>query len=96
MYLSDHDKEQFYSECPVRKERVTCRVTSGFEDDITALRDYSTDLMLKYENYQTDGYASRLLIINNDGLFAVIVTACMLVVAVAVMAMTMITIEISR
>ena len=95
MYLSDRDKEQFYSECPVRKERFTCRVTPGFEDDITALRDYSTDLMLKYEDYHTDGYASRWLIINNDGLFAVIVTACMLVVAVAVMAMTMITIDFS-
>ena len=95
MYLSDHDKEQFYSECPVKKERFTCAVTPGLENYITTLRDYSTNLILGYEDYHADGYASRWLINTNDGLFAMIVTICMLVVAVAVMSMTMITIDFS-
>ncbi|MBO7452813.1 MAG: hypothetical protein J6U54_20980 [Clostridiales bacterium] len=95
MYLSDSDKEVFYSECPVKTEMFNTKVTPGLEDYILSVRDYATDLLLKYEDYHADGFASRVLFINNDGLFAIIVTTCMLVVAVAIMAMTMITIDFS-
>ena len=95
IYLSDRDKEIFYSECPVKNGLYTCTVVPGINDYISTLRDSSTDLMLKYEIYHTYGYASRILFMNNDGLFAIIVTASMLVVAVVIMAMTMITIDFS-
>ena len=95
MYLSDRDKEKFYSECPVKTEVFTASVIPGLADYVTTLRDSCTDLILKYEDYHAEGYASRVIFINNDGLFAIIVTTCMLVVAVAVMAMTMITIDFS-
>ena len=95
MYLSDRDKQLFYSECPLKHDLYICTVHPGIEDYIRTLRDSCTDLMLKYEDYRADGYASRVLFLNNDGLFAIIVTCAMLVVAVAVMAMTMITIDFS-
>ena len=95
MYLSDHDKEIFYSECPVKHDLFICTATPGIKDYITTLRDSTADLMIKYQDQNADGYASRVLFINNDGLFAIIVTCCMLVVAVAVMTMTMITIDFS-
>ena len=95
MYLSDRDKELFYSECPLKYDFFICTVHPGIEDYITTLRDSCTELMLGYEDYHADGYASRVLFLNNDGLFAIIVTCAMLVVAVAIMAMTMITIDFS-
>ena len=95
MYLSDHDKELFYSECPLKRDVYSCKAAPGISDYITTLRDSCTDLILKYEDYRADGYASHVLFITNDGLFAIIVSTCMLVVAVAVMVMTMITIDFS-
>ena len=95
MYLSDHDKEIFYSECPRKHDLFICTAPPGIKDYITTLRDSTADLMIKYKEQNTDGYASRALFLNNDGLFAIIVTCCMLVVAVAIMAMTMITIDFS-
>ena len=95
LYLSDRDKEQFYSECPLKREIFYCMATPGLENYIITLRDSCTDLMLKYEDYHADGYASHVLFIHNDGLFSIIVSTCMLVVAVAVMVMTMITIDFS-
>ena len=95
MYLSDHDKEIFYSECPLKHDLFICTSPKGIENYITTLRDSTADLMIKYQDQNADGFASRVLFINNDGLFAIIVTCCMLVVAVAIMAMTMITIDFS-
>ena len=95
MYLSDHDKEIFYSECPRKTDMFICTAPPGIQNYITTLRDSTADLMIKYKDQHTDGYASRALFLNNDGLFAIIVTCCMLVVAVAIMAMTMITIDFS-
>ena len=95
MYLSDQDKETFYSECPLKYDKYTCSVTPGLDYYIANLRDSCTDLMLKYEDYHADGFASRILFMTNDGLFAIIVSTCMLVVALAVMIMTMITIDFS-
>ena len=95
LYLSDSDKEIFYSECPVKRERFTCTVTPGLKDYIGQVRDNSTKILLNYEDYHCDGYATKMVFLSNDGLFAIIVTTCMLVVAVAVMIMTMITIDFS-
>ena len=95
MYISDRDKEIFYSECPVKSEMFTCTIAPGDYDYISALRDSATDLMLDFEDYHTEGYGTRVLFMSNDGLFALIVSICMLIVAVAVMAMTMITIDFS-
>ena len=95
MYLSDHDKEIFYSECPRKHDLFICTVQPDVKNYITTLRDSCTDLMLGYKERNADGFASRVLFINNDGLFAIIVTCCMLVVAIAIMAMTMITIDFS-
>ena len=95
MYLSDHDKEIFYSECPRKTDMFICTAPPGIKNYITTLRDSTADLMIKYKDQHTDGYASRALFLNNDGLFAIIVTCCMLIVAIAIMAMTMITIDFS-
>ena len=94
-YLSDRDTAQFYSECPLKYDMFECRVQPGLENYLTEVRDNATELLLNYEDYHAQGNASRVLFMNNDGLFAIIVTASMLVVAVAIMIMTMITIDFS-
>ena len=94
-YLSDRDKELFYNECPQKSEVFVAAANIKSGDYINTLRDYYTDQILKYKEYDTNGNASKVLFMTNDGLFAIIVSTCMLVVAVAVMAMTMITIDFS-
>ncbi len=94
-YLSDRDKELFYNECPQKIEVFVSEVDIEDGDYINTLRDYYTDQILKYKDYGAGGNASKVLFLTNDGLFAIIVSTCMLVVAVAVMAMTMITIDFS-
>ena len=95
MYLSDRDKEQFYAECPLKYERYVCKAAPDLDNYIYTIRDNCTDLFIKYEDYRASGFATRMVFLSNDGLFSIIVTGCMLVVAVAVMIMTMITIDFS-
>ncbi|MCR5617841.1 MAG: hypothetical protein K6F83_06100 [Clostridiales bacterium] len=95
MYLSDSDKESFYAECPFKYERYICKAAPDLDNYIYTIRDNCTDLFIRYEDYRASGYATRMVFLSNDGLFSIIVTCCMLVVAVAVMVTTMITIDFS-
>lgn len=95
IYMSDSDLERFYSECPQKYDMFTGLAQPDLDDYLETLRDRCTDIMVKYEDYNAQVNASRMLFLDNNGLFAIIVTVCMLIVAVAVMIMTMITIDFS-
>ena len=94
-YLSDNDKELIYSESPYKTDMFTASVVTIEGNYVDALLASVTPMLLEYKDYNVVGNATRILNYTNDGLFALIVAISMIVVAVAIMAVAMITIDFS-
>lgn len=94
-YLSDNDKELIYSESPYKTDMFTVTVVPIEGDYAGTLIASVTPMLVEYKDYNIFGNATRILNYTNDGLFALIVAISMIVVAVAIMAVAMITIDFS-
>ncbi len=94
-YLSDHDKEMIYAESPYKTDMYTLSVNQIEGDYVTSLLNTVSPLLIDYKDHNIAGNATRVIFFTNDGLFALIVSICMIVVAVIIMCVAMITIDFS-
>ena len=94
-YLSDHDKEMIYSESPYKTDMYTLSVYPIEGDYVNTLIKTVNPLLIEYKDHNIVGNATRIIFFTNDGLFALIVSICMIVVAVIIMCVAMITIDFS-
>ena len=94
-YLSDYDKEMIYSESPYKTDMYTLSVYPIEGDYVNTLIKTVNPLLIEYKDHNIVGNATRIIFFTNDGLFALIVSICMIVVAVIIMCVAMITIDFS-
>ena len=94
-YLSDNDKELIYSESPYKTDMFTATTVPIEGNYVNTILSSVTPMLIEYKDYNIVGNATRILFYTNDGLFALIVAISMIVVAVAIMAVAMITIDFS-
>ena len=95
IYLSDNDTEKIFSESPRKSDGFYCVVGDDIKDYISELQSAAGDVVVRFSDFGSSANASKVLIMNNDGLFAIIVSLSMVVIAGAVMTMAMITIDFS-
>lgn len=94
-YLSDNDKEMIYSESPYKTELFTLSAKPIEGDYVSVLTDTVTPMLVDYKDHNITGNATRIIFFTNEGLFALIVSICMIIVAVIIMCVAMITIDFS-